>query len=119
MVRPYLKISLNKAGKPKRGKRTAYGQKAIQFIRKPILPVPLNSPTGTPSNGLFDNQGQPVGGEDLAFIDDEEIEEEQGPGAFMLSKGPTQVRQIRQISVQSMNSGLFYTIYILTNLRLK
>ena len=91
---PYLKMSLNKAGKPKRGKRTAYGQKAIQFIRKPILPVPLNSPTGTPSNGLFDNQGQPVGGEDLAFIDDEEIEEEQGPGAFMLSKGPTQIRTI-------------------------
>jgi len=87
-------VGLTKAGKPKRGKRTAYGQKAIQFIRKPILPVPLNSPTGTPSNGLFDNQGQPVGGEDLAFIDDEEIEEEQGPGAFMLSKGPTQVRTI-------------------------
>jgi hypothetical protein len=90
---PYLKMSLNKAGKPKRGKRTAYGQKAIQFIRKPILPVQLNSPTGTPSNGLFDNQGQAVG-EDLAFIDDEEVEEEQGQGAFMLSKGPTQVRQI-------------------------
>ena len=51
-------VGLTKAGKPKRGKRTAYGQKAIQFIRKPIVPVTPNN-TPAPSNGkFFDHQDQ-------------------------------------------------------------
>ena len=96
-------VGLTKAGKPKRGKRTAYGQKAIQFIRKPIVPVtPLNTPVASAaSNNLaaskfFDHQGQAG---DLAFID-EELEEGGEVETMLLSKGPTQVRQIKEITLQ-------------------
>ena len=88
-------VGLTKAGKPKRGKRTAYGQKAIQFIRKPIVPVtPLNTPLASNNAKFFDHQGQAG---DLAFID-EELEEE--VETMLLSKGPTQVRQIKEITLQ-------------------
>lgn len=72
-------VGLTKAGKAKKGQRTAHppGQKAIQFMRKPIVPVTPN--LSKISTVDLENRL------DLAFIDEDEE---------ALSKGPTQVRRI-------------------------
>ena len=88
-------VGLTKAGKAKRGRRTWHGQKAIQFARKPIVPVTPNFTnffgtknthvgiSGTPG---FDHQEA-----EMAFIDEDvpEIERE------VLRTGPTKIRQIK------------------------
>lgn len=73
-------VGLTKSGKAKSGKRTAYGQKAIQFARKPIVPV-------TPhfDKGIIDQD------QTLAFIDEEEED---------LLKGPQKIRRIKDLLSQ-------------------
>ena len=82
-------MGLTKAGKAKKGQRTWHGQKAIQFQRKPIVPVTPNfgaSQAHQATSKWLQNEE-----EGLAFIDEEQIEEGQG-----LTNSPTQVRTIRK-----------------------
>ncbi len=60
-------IGIKKNGKAKKGKRTAFppGQKAIQFLRKPIVPV-------TPALGKGLDLAQRLDSSAMAFIDDDD-----------------------------------------------
>ena len=73
-------MGLTKRGKGKKGHKTSYpvGQKAIQFVRKPIVPVTPNFDLDLTKNH-----------EDLAFIDEGHHDEEE------LHKGPMQVGKIK------------------------
>lgn len=87
-------VGLTKAGKAKRGKRTWYGQKAVQFIRKPIVPVTPHFDWGAAlGNNGFDHTQMQLKNEErpLAFIDDDDGGDE---GQLLIAKGPTQVRKI-------------------------
>ena len=75
-------VGLTKSGKAKKGQRTWHGQKAIQFQRKPIVPVTPNFGTHQGSKWLQNE------GEGLAFIDEDQNS--------LITKGPTQVRTIRK-----------------------
>ena len=70
-------VGLKKNGKPKPGKRTGHGQKAMQFIPLPIVPVTPNF------EKVLDLTQQQ---EKMAFID-EDLDEE-------LRRGPKQVQKI-------------------------
>ena len=73
-------MGLKKNGKPKPGKRTGHGQKAIQFIPLPIVPVTPNF------EKVLDLTQQQ---EKMAFIDEaaDDLDEE-------LRRGPKQVQKI-------------------------